>query len=67
MKRSPARRSTPTVTATTDAHILRLDRDALFELLADHTDLLQGVFSILLRSAQRAAADQRGDQPALAR
>jgi hypothetical protein len=24
-------------------------RDSLFELLADHTDLLQGVFSILLR------------------
>lgn len=28
---------------------LRLERDSLFELLADHTDLLQGVFSILLR------------------
>ncbi|MSO62669.1 MAG: Crp/Fnr family transcriptional regulator [Acidobacteria bacterium] len=28
---------------------LRLERDSLFELLADHTDLLQGIFSILLR------------------
>ena len=38
-----------TVTVTTTATALRLERDALFELLADHTDLLQGVFSILLR------------------
>ena len=38
-----------TVTAQTESHILRLDRAALFELLADHTDLLQGVFSTLLR------------------
>ncbi len=41
------------VTAINTAHVLRLDRDALFELLADYTDLLQGVFSKLLR--QRAA------------
>jgi CRP-like cAMP-binding protein len=38
-----------TVTAEAEAHVLRLDRAALFELLADHTDLLQGVFSTLLR------------------
>ena len=38
-----------TVTAHTESHVLRLDRAALFELLADHTDLLQGVFSALLR------------------
>jgi CRP-like cAMP-binding protein len=38
-----------TVTAKTASHVLRLDRAALFELLADHTDLLQGVFSTLLR------------------
>jgi len=37
------------VTATSAAHLLRIDRGALFELLADHTDLLQGIFSILLR------------------
>jgi CRP-like cAMP-binding protein len=37
------------VTAKTEAKILRIDRAGLFELLADHTDLLQGVFSILLR------------------
>ena len=49
-----------TVTAETTAHLLRLDRAALFELLADHTDLLQGVFSILLRSASaKATAEQR--------
>jgi AAA family ATP:ADP antiporter len=38
-----------TVTAHTDSEVLRLDRAALFELLADHTDLLQGVFAALLR------------------
>ena len=37
------------LTVTAAATALRLERDSLFELLADHTDLLQGVFSILLR------------------
>lgn len=58
-----------TVTAHGESHLLRLDRAALFELLADHTDLLQGVFSILLRSSAFAkpAADQRAsDDPVLA-
>jgi ATP/ADP translocase/HEAT repeat protein/CRP-like cAMP-binding protein len=41
--------SDATVTAETEAHVLRLDRAALFELLADHTDLLQSVFATLLR------------------
>ena len=57
-----------TVTAVSDAHVLRLDRTALFELLADHTDLLQGVFSILLRAAApRPPADRPSrPQPVLA-
>ncbi len=37
------------VTVLTTVTALKLERDSLFELLADHTDLLQGVFSILLR------------------
>jgi AAA family ATP:ADP antiporter len=37
------------VTVLSTVTALRLERDSLFELLADHTDLLQGVFSILLR------------------
>jgi len=37
------------VTATSPVQALKLDRDALFELLADHTDLLQGVFGMLSR------------------
>ncbi len=41
-----------TITAHSTTHALRLDRDALFELLADYTDLLQGVFSTLLRRQQ---------------
>lgn len=39
-----------TVTATTDSTLLRIDRAGLFDVLADHTDLLQGIFSTLLRS-----------------
>jgi CRP-like cAMP-binding protein len=37
------------VTAITETRLLRIERAALFELLAEHTDLLQGVFSVLLR------------------
>jgi len=37
------------VTVLSTVTALKLERDSLFELLADHTDLLQGVFSILLR------------------
>jgi CRP-like cAMP-binding protein len=39
------------VTAIKEARVLRIDRGALFELLADHTDLLQGLFSMLLRTS----------------
>ena len=38
--------------------VLRIDRDELFDLLADNVDLLQGIFSVLVRegSATSAAA-----------
>ena len=45
------------VTAIKDTRVLRIERAALFELLADHTDLLQGLFSILLRSAGKATSN----------
>ena len=48
-----------TITAHSTTHLLRLDRDALFELLADYTDLLQGVFATILRSTFANATDQR--------
>ena len=48
-----------TITAHSTAHLLRLDRDALFELLADYTDLLQGVFATILRSTFAKETDQR--------
>ena len=38
-----------TVRAQSESDVLRLDRAALFAVLADYTDLLQGVFSTLLR------------------
>ncbi|MSO48574.1 MAG: cyclic nucleotide-binding domain-containing protein [Acidobacteria bacterium] len=40
-----------TVTVVEPATLLKLDRDELFELLADHTDLLQGLFSKLVRQS----------------
>ena len=43
------------VTANTETRLLRIDRGGLFELLADHTDLLQGIFSMLLRSTYAVA------------
>jgi CRP-like cAMP-binding protein/HEAT repeat protein len=36
------------VVVTRDGHGLKLDHDALFEVLADHSDLLQGVFGGVL-------------------
>jgi AAA family ATP:ADP antiporter len=38
------------ITAIGDCVVMRIDRGGLFEVLADHTDLLQGVFSMLLRN-----------------
>ena len=48
-----------TVTAITESRLLRIDRGGLFELLADHTDLLQGIFSMLLRSSYAKAEEDR--------
>ena len=46
-----------TITALTARRgVLRIDRGGLFELLADHTDLLQGIFSMLLRATPRAGS-----------
>jgi CRP-like cAMP-binding protein/HEAT repeat protein len=40
-------------TVTRDGRALRLDRDEFFGVLADHMDLLQGVFSGVLHAASR--------------
>ena len=39
-----------TVTVASNGSALRLDRGEIFDLLANHTDLLQGVFSGMLRA-----------------
>ena len=49
-----------TVSAKTDSVLLRIDRGALFDVLADHTDLLQGIFSRLLRSKSAFAKASAG-------
>ena len=53
---------TAKVTATTESNVLQINRGGVFELLADHTDLLQGAFSTLLRStvASASAAKRSG-------
>jgi CRP-like cAMP-binding protein len=47
-----------TVTVTSAGSALKLERSEVFDLLANHTDLLQGVFSGMLR-----AETQRELQP----
>ena len=44
-KRWPACRWAARATVTRAGHALRLDHEELFEVLADHIDLLQGLFS----------------------
>ena len=41
------------VTVTREGHALKVDRDALYGVLADHIDLLQGVFSGVLGAVPR--------------
>jgi CRP-like cAMP-binding protein len=41
---------------TRNGFALRVEREALFDLLADHIDLLQGLFSALQRRQQMATA-----------
>jgi len=45
------------ITANSETRILRIDRGGLFELLADHTDLLQGIFSMLLKRSGRTISN----------
>jgi CRP-like cAMP-binding protein len=40
---------------------MRIDGRDLFDLLADHVDLLQGLFSALLRSGQASPAVESAD------
>jgi hypothetical protein len=42
--------------ATRDGYALRLDREELFDVLADHADLVQGLFSGLLQAKPPEAA-----------
>ena len=47
-------------TVVSDGHALRLDRDALFEVLADHIGLLQGVFSGVLNTKRAQGEGKTG-------
>ena len=52
-------------TVTGAGQALRLDHDELFDVLADHIDLLQGLFSGLLRANQAEAAPAERPRPVL--
>jgi hypothetical protein len=43
-------------TVTVPGAVLRIEREDLFDQLADHVDLLQGVFSALLHPESAPAA-----------
>jgi hypothetical protein len=48
-------------TVTAPGAVLRIEREDLFDQLADHVDLLQGIFSALLRAESTpVAAAQAG-------
>jgi hypothetical protein len=48
-------------TVAVSGAVLRIEREDLFDQLADHVDLLQGIFSALLRAESApAAAGQAG-------
>ena len=36
-------------TVTEDAHLLRIDREDFYDLLADHSEIMQNIFRILIR------------------
>ena len=55
---SPGRRAT----VTRDGHALRLDHDELFDVLSDHIDLLQGVFSGVLNTSDPRRTYPGGQQ-----
>ena len=50
---------------TRDGQALRLDHDELFDVLADHIDLLQGLFSGLLQANQAEPAPAERPWPVL--
>jgi uncharacterized membrane protein YedE/YeeE len=46
--------------AATDGHALRIDRERLFEVLADHVDLMQSVLTSILALRDREASPPSG-------
>jgi len=46
------------VTALEDTRVFRLDRDAFFELIADHVEVAEGVFEVLCQRLRETSARQ---------
>ena len=46
--------------ATENTHALKISQDDFYDLLADHTDIIQTLFRTLVRRIRRVLADQTG-------
>lgn len=44
--------------ATENTHALRINQDDFYDLLADHTDIIQSLFRTLVRRIRRVLSDQ---------
>lgn len=49
--------------ATENTHALKISQDDFYDLLADHTDIIQTLFRTLVRRIRGVLADQAGLQP----
>jgi len=52
-----------TATVVGDARLLRIDRDDFLELLADHSEITQGVFKTVAGRMRRLLGRVQGDPP----
>jgi CRP/FNR family cyclic AMP-dependent transcriptional regulator len=52
-----------TATVVTDARLLRIDRDDFLELLADHSEITQGVFKTVAGRMRRLLGRMQVDPP----
>lgn len=49
--------------ATENTHALKINRDDFFDLLADHTDIIQALFRTLVGRIRQVLSDQAGGGP----
>lgn len=52
-----------TATTLVDSHLLRIDKDDFYDLLADHVQIAQGIFKTLVKDIRGLAARVGGGLP----